>query len=96
MRDVEQGTLVSLADKLNSLTLSEPEQALLERLLDRATSYQPEVAGFADFNYTGDRSGADLSPMAFKVGSGLGIIQGGIGLGDKNIMFETFDRPPPP
>ncbi len=34
--------------------------------------------------------------MGFKVGRGLGILQVGIGLGDKGIMFETFDRPPAP
>ncbi len=97
MRDVDQGTLDGLADKLESLSLSEGEQALLERLLDRATAYRAEVAGFGHFSYNGDSSGADLSPMGFKVGSGLGILQGGLGLGDKGIMFEPFDpRPPPP
>lgn len=76
MKETGPETVNSLADKLDAVELTEDERFVLDRLIERAGLYQPEVSGFTD-RYTGLDSGADLtSKMGFRLGSGAGFFPG--------------------
>lgn len=95
MAEIDQATLDSLAAKLDSLELNADEQLVLDSMLSRAEAYEPEVEGFGRFSYSGLSSGADLSPMGFKLGRSSGLI------GRAGVMTEMTteigtQRPPPP
>lgn len=95
MAEIHQAALDSLAGKLNSLELDADEQLILDSMLDRAQAYEPEVEGFGMFSYSGIQSGADLSPMSFKIAKGSGLI------GSSGLMTEIGTEigtklPPPP
>ena len=72
MREIGPDAVNSLADKLAAMDLTEDEQHVLGRLVDRASLYEPEVAGFTD-RYSGLDSGADLSKIGFRLGAGAGF-----------------------
>lgn len=99
MNDIDQSTLETLASKLDGLDLDETERAMLDTILERASSYEPEVEGFGFDNsltYTGQQSGAGLSGTSLKLGGGLGFVT------RPNLGFEArmpgdgSFRPPPP
>lgn len=78
MAEINPETLESLAAKLDGLDLTDAERAVLDRVLDRAASYEPEVEGFGMDMGFGEfklASGADLSRTAFRLGSGSGILK---------------------
>ena len=95
MAEVDQATLDSLGAKLGSLNLTDDEQQLMDTLMQRAADYEPEVEGFSMFDYTGLKSGADLSPMSFKLGQSIGVISSPSVMDGKVIDDGGF-RPPPP
>jgi hypothetical protein len=94
MAEIDANALNSLAEKIESLDLTESEQAVIDGLLERAAAYEPEVEGFGlTTNYSGLTSGADLSATAFKFGSALNLI------GSPGSMMDFGGggtRPPPP
>lgn len=92
MADTNADTLNSLAAKLDGLDLTDEERALLDELLERAASYEPEVAGFSFGDYTGLMSGADLSPTGFRLATSLGKLPGGGG----DDPPTEFRAPSPP
>lgn len=81
MKEIDDGALNSLAEKIDSLDLTDDERSLIDSIMERAASYEPEVEGFG-YSYTGLESGAQLSPTAFKLGSALNLI------GSPTLMYE--------
>lgn len=73
MAEIDKDVLESLAAKIDLLDLSDAERAVLDRLFERATAYEPEVEGFG-MTYTGLQSGADLSFTSFKLASSIGAL----------------------
>ncbi len=91
MGGIDAETLNSLAGKLDALDLTDAEREVLDRVLEHAAAYEPDVEGFA-FSadaYTGLASGADLSATAFKLGSALQIVGK---LPDMKMEFEARQR----
>lgn len=92
MADIDANTLNSLAEKIDSLDLSEAEQSVMDQLLERAAAYEPEVEGFGlTTSYTGLVSGADLTATAFNFGTALNLI----GLPGSKMEFGGGGPPPP-
>ena len=79
MTEINEEILESMATKLEAAGLDETEKQVLDEVLQRAASYEPEVAGFGQsFSYTGLATGANLSPLSFGIGRASGMI-GGMG-----------------
>lgn len=94
MTEISADDLNSLADKLDAMDLNDGEQAALSGLIERAGAYEPDVEGFGfSIDYTGFKSGADLSTTALKLGGGLGFVA-------RPSLGYTLDddpiKPPPP
>lgn len=88
MAEIDAAVLNSLAEKIDSLELTDAEQSVIDQVLDRSAAYEPEVEGFALTRYSGLTSGADLSATALKLGSALQLVGS-----SRTFMME---RPPPP
>lgn len=100
MTEIDVDTLNRLATKLDAIDLDETERALLDRLLERAAAYEPDVEGFGfdatTYSYSGLQSGAGLSGTSLKLGGGLGFVtRPSLGYTDP---FDPKDptKPPPP
>ena len=63
----DKAILNSLASKLESLDLTDEEQGTLNALISRAASAEAAVQGFG-----WDGGTVGLSPMALKLGAGIG------------------------
>ena len=89
MKEIGPDAVNSLADKLATLDLTEDEQHVLGRLVDRAGRYEPEVSGFTD-RYSGLDSGADLSKIGFRLGAGAGFFPGKTMITEFTTEFTEF------
>ena len=84
MTEITADNLNALAGKLGALELSDEERGVLDRILERASSFTEETVGFVasedeliaakglhEVSLKGVRGG--LSPMALKLGTGAGL-----------------------
>lgn len=67
--DYDADVLNGLAEKLESLELSEDERGALDAILTRAADAEPEVTGFA---LPGSMA-SGLTPGGFQLGGALGL-----------------------
>jgi len=89
MREIGPDAVNSLAEKLAAMDLTEDEQHVLGRMVDRAGLYEPEVSGFTD-RYSGLDSGADLSKIGFRLGAGAGFFPGKPSFTEFSTEFTEF------
>lgn len=88
MQEVTEATLNGLASKIDSLELTEIEQAILDRALDRAADSGYDTSGFvasedelvavkslrdAGFGGVDAAKMPGLSPLSLKLGKGAGL-----------------------
>ncbi len=100
MTEINADVLNGLGAKLDALDLDDAERQVLDGILERAASYEPEVEGFGfdatSLSYSGMQSGADLSGTSLKLGGGLGFVtRPNLGYGSTLPGGDDF-RPPPP
>ena len=84
---VDNEVLNSLAEKLESLDLSDEEQGALDAVISRAAAAEVEVQGF---RWEGTTAG--LSPMGLKLGAAVGRF-GGVTRGPFEMARPEMARP---
>ena len=81
--DIDADTVNALADKIDSLGLTEAETAVLEEVFARAASAESEVEGFAWVPPSG-QAGMGVDPRRFDAASlrsvTAGRLAGGLGI----------------